>query len=251
MDLDLFDIDITVGTPAVPLDGSNGFFCSEDELLSEMDRFRIKQGVIRHVAGKEYSHSFGNSELEKFSSERLHKCMTLLPHHTGEVESGVRLINELADRNIRFVTLYPHSHHYNLSSHICGRLLQALAEAGIILLIEKNEVDYESIYDICSHIPELNVIILGAAYRQCRTLYPMFEYVDNVSVALSRFCGKEFIEDVVDKFGPERLIFSGSMPVYNPAAPLMSLVHADVSDDVKEMIAGGNILSMLGEIDES
>ncbi len=251
MDLDIFDIDVTLGTPAVPLDDSNGFFCSEQEILKEFDRFSIRQGAVRHIAGKEYSPVYGNAELEKLTSNRLEKCVTLLPQQTGEMKSGTILTRELSENRTRFAAVYPHTHHFHLSPHICGSLFHLLAEAGVTLLIEKNEIAYENIYEVCTEIPELHVIILGAAYRQGRTLYPLLEYLDNVSIALSGFCGKDFIEDVVDRFGPERLVFSSGLPVFNPASPLMALAYADISEDAKKMIAGDNIRSLMGGIDES
>jgi len=251
MDLDIFDLDIMLGIPAVPLDSENGYFESEDEIAGEMDRFAISRCAVRHIYGKEYSPLRGNERLDTLDPARIEKCYTLLPQYTGEMGNEDDILEYLKKRGVKFVAFYPLTHNYSFSAHTCGPLLGLLAETDIIVLIEKNEIEYEQVYEICRHLPELNLVILGIAYRDNREIYPLLTEVENVYIGISRFCGKGFIEDTVNRFGPQRLVFSSGMPVYTPGGPITSLVYSDISEDSKRMIAGNNIRSMLGEIDES
>lgn len=251
MDLDIFDVDIVLGTPSVPLDSENGYFASEGEIVDEMDRFSISRCAVRHIYGKEYSPLRSNEKLDALDPEHLKKCYTLLPQYTGEMGTEDEIMEYLGKGDVQFVTFYPITHNYPFSAHTLGPLLGLLAESDMIVLIEKDEIEYERMYEICRHLPELNLIILGIAYRDNREIYPLLTEVENVHIGISRFCGMGFIEDVVRRFGPQRLVFSSGMPVYTSGGPLTSLIYADISDDSKRMIAGNNIRSMLGEIDES
>ncbi|MFC1582482.1 hypothetical protein ACFL4W_02970 [Planctomycetota bacterium] len=252
MELDLLDINIALGTPAVPQDSENGFFRAEEEILAEMARFEIQRGVVRHVFGKEYTPVAGNQQLAGLESKALMRCDALLPHYTGEMGSfnDEEIIEKLQYQLVKFVTFYPETHKYHFSSHTCGALLHGLSEAGMVVLMEKDEIEYERVHEICTHIPELHLILMNIAYRDNRDIYPLLEETENLCIGISRFCGKDFIEDVSRKFGPERLVFGSNMPIYTAGGPLTSLVYADISEDAKRMIAGNNVRSMLGEIDE-
>jgi hypothetical protein len=251
MELPLVDVDIALGTPAVPQDAENGYFRTEGEVLAAMDRFGISRGVVRHVFSREYAPGPGNELLDRMESRRLLKCYTLLPAHTGEMGPEDKLVEHLAYRMVRFVTFYPETHHYHFTTHTCGGLLGRLADAEIVVLLDKEQVDYERMYEICRHIPELHLVLTGVAYRDNRDIYPLLADVDNVYIATARFCGMGFIEDMVNRFGPQRLVFSSGMPIYSPGGPITALAYAAIPDDAKRMIAGNNLLSLLGAIDES
>jgi len=250
MHLDVFDANIVFGRFSV-LPAYGVCFTEEEELLAAMSRFSISRGIVRHAYGRDYHPAAGNERLAGLRSDRVEKCFALLPHYTGEMGSAEEIVDHLKSRMIRFVTFYPATHNYFFSSHTCGALLGLLAEEEIVILLEQEEVEYERVYEVCRHIPELHVVLLGAAYRDNRYIYPLLEEVENVYVGLSRFCGAGFIEDVVKRFGPHRLVFGSNLPLYSPGGPLTALLYADISEDAKRMIAGNNLRSLLGEIDES
>ena len=251
MNLDLFDADIMLGMPSVPPDRETGFFADEEDITREMSRFSISRAVVRHVHGREYSPVYGNRKLDSIQSESIEKCYTVLPPYTEEMGSENDIVERITSGGARFVTFFPMTHHYFFSTHTCGSLLGLLAEAEIIVLIDNSEVDYERLYEICSSLPEIHIIVLGIDYRDNREVYLLLRETDNIYIGTSRFCGKGFIEDVAGKFGPQRLVFSSAMPLCSPGGPIASLVYADICPDSKKMIAGNTMRFMLGEIHES
>ena len=74
------------------------------------------------------------------------------------------------------------------------------------------------------------------------------ERYDNFAVDTSRYELDGGIESIVETYGPERLLFGTQFPETPPGAALLTLLHADISDEDRALIAGGNLARMLEEV---
>jgi predicted TIM-barrel fold metal-dependent hydrolase len=64
-------------------------------------------------------------------------------------------------------------------------------------------------------------------------------------VEISGYQGYQAIEAVVGRFGPERLLFGTNIPTFSPGGAIAAVTYADISDDAKSLIAGGNLRRLL------
>ena len=56
------------------------------------------------------------------------------------------------------------------------------------------------------------------------------------------------VEELVGRFGAQRLIFGAYMPVHDPNATMMQVTHARIPDADKARTARGSLAVLLGEV---
>ena len=74
---------------------------------------------------------------------------------------------------------------------------------------------------------------------------------DNLYLDISYFQLNRAIEVVAEKFGAERMIFGTGMPVFDPRLPITGLVFSQLNDKEKALVASGNLMRLIGQIDFS
>jgi predicted TIM-barrel fold metal-dependent hydrolase len=150
---------------------------------------------------------------------------------------------------VKAVRMYPTKdfHSFSLAEWSCGKLFAALEEARVPLMLDIEIVWWESIQAILENHPCLPVVATNVSYRHNRFTYPLFERYDNIYVETSRYFGAGNFEDVVDRFGPRRILFGSNMPQFTGTAAVSMLTYADIPKKAKEAIAGGTLRKLLKE----
>ena len=96
--------------------------------------------------------------------------------------------------------------------------------------------------------PELRLVLTDFAYRINRDLYPRLAAYNHLYVETSGLQQHAGIQDVCERFGPERLLFGSRLPTFCAGAAIHALNHAGIEDDARELIGGGNLRRLLGEV---
>jgi len=78
----------------------------------------------------------------------------------------------------------------------------------------------------------------------CRLL----EDCANLHLELHNLVNGLGIEDIVERFGPERLVYGSYAPVRQPGAAQMAVAYSRLSDDAKRQIAGDNLRRLLSKV---
>jgi predicted TIM-barrel fold metal-dependent hydrolase len=242
-----FDCNCCVGRVAYPLlhdiSGTEG-------LIREMDTAGVEEALVFHTVARDSDPVTGNRMLldEIAGNDRLHPVWVVLPHHTGEMPVPGELLKDIAENGVRAVRMYPtgNSQGFSLADWNAGALLGALAEAAVPLMLDIEIAGWESVADILKRYTTLPLIVVDANYRHNRFSYPLFEQYDNFHLELSRHFGAGIIEDIVARFGSERLLFGTNMPQYTGSAAVSLLTYSEVSRADKENIAGDNLRRLLG-----
>lgn len=69
---------------------------------------------------------------------------------------------------------------------------------------------------------------------------------DNIILDTTSSCTEVgMIEDVVKSVGPERIVFGSDMPLLNPITQLAKIKTANISEEAKRLILGGNMRRIL------
>ncbi|HUT34231.1 MAG TPA: amidohydrolase family protein [Planctomycetota bacterium] len=246
--VDFFDVNCTIGRAATP--PRHGPRTTE-ELLAAMDRAGIGRALVCHSLSLEAHPNVGNAAVirETAGHTRLVPCWAALPPTTPEAPSPQDLLQAMGEAGVRAVRLCPSAgrHQFPLTSADASRLLAALAERRVPVLLDGAEATWEQVEATAKAHPRLPLILLGVGYRSIRALYPILEAVENVLVEISLYqvCGG--LREGVGRFGPRRFLFGTSLPRFEPGCAVASVVYADVSDDAKALIAGGNLDALLRE----
>jgi hypothetical protein len=248
-DLRLFDANCMLGRIIAP---KEGFPLSVEELLSVMDDFQIAEALVYHAMSKEYHPRDGNRVLldEIAGTGRLHPTWVVMPSHTGEFPPEDRLVQEMLAAGVRAARVFPHadSHNFSLSPWVCEKLLGSLERSRIPLFVDQEQIDWDTVHELCQRYAGLPLVLTNVGYRVNRFLYPLWQEFRNLHVELSSYCGHRGIEEVVERFGAERLLFGTRLPYFTPGSAIGMLSYAAISDADRKRIAGGNLRNLLQQV---
>jgi len=220
-------------------------------LKREMAVAGIQRALVSHALARAGDPVLGNSRLmaEIVGEADLKPVWYLLPHHTGEMPSPGRLVEEMKAGGVRAARMDPgRTHHsFSIAEWCVGGILEALEGARLPLILDADIVTWQEVRDILDRHVGLPLIMANCSYRHNRFLYPLFERYPNLFVEISRFLGAGAIEDVVRRFGARPLLFGTNMPHYTGTAAVGRLAYAEIGRPDKEAIAGGNLAAILGE----
>lgn len=211
------------------------------ELLLEMDRFGIRRALASHFAGFEYDAIEGNRALARILDERFVPAWTATNEQTS--------ISDLESRSPKAVRLWFGIRHHNFSSApwCSGELMGYLQDAGILTVISRPEIEWDSMAALLENYPRLKVLVLDTGYRADRYLFPLLRRYPQLYFDSSMYFAHRQLESYLETFGPDRIVFGSRLPLYTPAAALMVLGTARVPDSVRLAVAGGNLRRLLGE----
>ncbi|MCD6217439.1 amidohydrolase family protein [bacterium] len=243
--MQFIDANCCIGKLSVPLPG---YIDNAKELAKVMKQAGIDGALVYHISSKEYSPTYGNNWIldEVADYGNLYPCWAVMPHHTGEMPPPVEIVESMLENGVRTVRVFPKTHNWSLSEWSCGTLLSVLQERSIPLFIDYNETSVDQIYGLCKQHTGLAVVLTGAPFRFSRLIYALLSETSNLYLDTSMFQLHGGIEDVCAKFSARRLLFGTSIPLFNPEPSVMAVQYAGISDEEKSMIAGGNLLKLLG-----
>jgi hypothetical protein len=249
--LKLFDANCMLGIAP----GDQGIsFDTMKELETYRNRFGISEVLVYAAMAKYYNPIEGNAHLHTLigSAENVHTCYVVLPSGTGEFPMGKTLNRLLLDNRASAVRMCPNTHDYEISLWNCSNLYEILEELRMPLFLDfdlqhwSDRVPWDAIYELCSHYPSLPVVLtrIGCGYN--RNLFNLMDRCENLHFEISYFAANLGIETVARRFGADRMLFGTDAPIHTPSCPIGMLVYSDLSDDEKQMIAGGTLKNLIG-----
>ena len=247
--LDFFDCNVTLGKIKTPMPGG---VLDADRLLAEMDRYGVHEALFYHVFAKRNAPARGNAMAVKAAarSDRLHPCWVLLPPATRELPPLETLEGQMKHAGVRAVRIAPDAgnHMFSLAKVVCGVLFTWLARLRIPLFVELGPVPWQDVDTLLDTYPGLRLVLTDVTYRVNRELYPRLIAYPELFVetsGLEQHCG---IQDLCERFGPERMLFGSRMPWLCAGAAKHAIETAGISDEAKRLIAGDNLRRLLGEV---
>jgi len=245
-ELGLFDSNCMLGRIIAP---KPGFPLSVESLLEVMDDFEIAEALVYHSMSKEYHPAEGNEVLmdEIARIDRLHAMWVVMPSQTGEFPDEEQLVDRMLARNVKAARVFPHPdrHNFSLRHWVCEQLLRSLEGKRIPLVVDQEDLDWDTVYEVCHRYPMLPLVLTNVGYRVNRFLYPLLERFGNLHVELSNYCGHGGIEDLVKRFGAERFLFGTRLPYFTPGSAIAMLSYAGIGESERKLIAGDNLRNLL------
>ena len=258
--LNYFDSFVTVGKPRI---GQRAGIYTIAEIEAELRYFHITEALILHRFSFEDHPTGGNEEVLKITSgkKNLHPVWVLLPEQTREmpsVESRTarpfdgpppeQLVSRMLARGVKAARVYPKTHHWSLAEWSAGGLLRALEAHRIPLSIHLDETDWKEIQDLAERHPGLPIIITGALYRTARLIYPLFKRHPNLYLEIAGYQIHRGLEGATEAVGARQFLFGSRLPEFTPAAAIMMINYARISDEDRRLIAGDNLRRILSEV---
>ena len=243
--LTFFDCNAMIGRLAVPPRAAPE---SLDSLIEEMRWCGIERALVTHALAREYHPAVGNRALAEALAghQGLYPCFVMLPLETGELPPPADLRAQMKETGAQAARVFPGHHNYSLHPRCCARLLGWLEEEGIPLFVDLPETKWDDVAAVCRDFPGLDLILMRVGYRIDREAYPLLERHPRLRLETSYYQPHRGVEEIVENFGAERLLFGTGYPFFAPGGPLAALNYAEVSPEDKALIAGGNLSRLLG-----
>jgi len=113
----------------------------------------------------------------------------------------------------------------------------------------RDNADYEYVVDILAQFPNLTMVLFhNENWPNARKWFPLFMEYPNLYAGLSDLIWMGGIEAFVSRFGHRRLLYSSRYPEKYYGSSKLSLLRADIDEEAKVEIAGGNLARLLGGI---
>ena len=101
---------------------------------------------------------------------------------------------------------------------------------------------------MCRQYPDVPFILLRHGDRRTHTIFPILRQLNNVYFEIGTMCDYVEIEQIVSRFGSERLLFGSGLPMFEPSGPLGMVHYALISQEDRENIAHRNFERLEGDI---
>lgn len=247
--LGFLDVNLWLGRPRSP-EFASGFDLST--LQGRLARYGIQGGVVSHLMTISYSPALGNEQLlNALEGTGLWAGITLVPEVFEDEQAGCRYLDNVITKGARLARLFPKTHNFSLRSWCASALLRALADRRLPLAIWHTETSWEEIRALCEAYSELPVIVEGTPQKILyynRIFYPLLAQCANLRLELHNLVNYLGLEDIVARFGAQRLLFGSFMPIYDPNATLMQVTHARISEEDKALIARQNLEELVAGV---
>ncbi|NMB96801.1 MAG: amidohydrolase family protein [Clostridiaceae bacterium] len=234
------DINTMIG----PWPSCSIMFTEYEDLLKEMDNYRISTAVA--FSSLALSNPMeGNKHIKSISDKsagRIKPCYILDSNlDSSEMPPAEVLFEELKKDRPGAVKLYPKRNNFILDSFYCGELLDILDQLAMPVIFDSDEVPpFAELPKLAKQYPNIKFIILRHGFRESRILIPLIKKLNNVYFDTSIIIDTGLIEEIVSKYGSDKLLYGSGMPFYVPAGSLALILYARIPDSEKEKIFHGN-----------
>ncbi len=100
---------------------------------------------------------------------------------------------------------------------------------------------------VLHEFPMLTLIITEHDLED-RCFRPLLEKYEHLYIDISRYELDGGIADLCCKYGPHRLLFGTGFPKNYIGGSVLTLLHADITEEAKRAIAGDNLRRLLGGV---
>jgi predicted TIM-barrel fold metal-dependent hydrolase len=253
-----FDCGAMAGRHPVPRAGR---VASPEELLREMDRFRIEQSLFSAYRFEaEATEAMNRATFAAArNSSRLVPCgvMTGAPSRIGRtlaqeandlIASGARAIRMVPSEG-------PSASPLTLRRFALDPLLDRIQRSATPLLIDAAEFHtaqgaatsaFEQIAAMAAGFPRLPIVLLQPKYNAQADLIAVLRRYRNVYCTIPLLGLFREMESLAAIAGADRLLFGAYLPNSDPALPIGMITYSKLPVREREMIAGGNLRRLLG-----
>ena len=248
-----FDCNLSYGRPPVPPLRS----CADTEaLVREMDWVGIDKALVTSAQQRYDDPIDGNAQVLRdcAGNDRLQPAWVLMPHQTGEFPGPDALPGVLAGKGVRALWAWPSRCRFSLDANTFGPTLEVLSERRIPLFLSVEEqshglTGWPLMADILAQFPKLTLVAADQnCWGQDRFYRPLVEKYERFYFDVYEYELAGGYEDYTSRYGPDRMLFATGYPVNTMGGAVLTLMHADIRQEYREAIAGGNFARLLEEV---
>ncbi len=225
---------------------------TREECLGSLARLDIAAGLVRTLPDAMETDAVVPNALlfaACVGHPELVPCPIALPAAAGEVAPEPDQIDAFIRQGAGAALIRPVRDDWTFAFWVCDPLLVAMQERRLPLFCAAGYVTFEQTAQIAERYPKLPIILAEVGYRSQRTIVPLLQTFRNVHLSIgNNWTIHRGIEDLVDKVGPEQLLFGTGFPVSEPMMAITQLVYAEIPDEHKQAVGAGNVERLLAGV---
>ena len=217
-----------------------------NELTGHMERAGISGGLV-HKTIKEAILANNSLADDIKNKDNLKGVWLILPSCTGEIPLPHDLPKAMKQNNIGAITVNPKAHKYLPRKIALGDYMEMAQERKIPVLFNTSRgITLEQIDDIMQDFPNLTVILTYAhEWPNDRFLRPFLDAYPNLCLDMAYVMTDNWLNDMLKRYAAERILFGSGFPIAYIGAHMLVIKHAEISEEAKIKIAGGNLKKLL------
>jgi uncharacterized protein len=234
----------------------NGYRLGVEELLASMASNGIDKGVIAPVQPKSYRLEPENDavavEQARYSDRLIGFCRV-------DPRQGKDAITELRRCVLRLglkgLLMHPMEEGYTINDRPAVRLAKEAGSLGVPVIVAAGypwvahaqqirsvAEQAEATTIVMSHGGQINISGLAQA-----DAFLAMQACDNLCVGTNGVYRQDFLEECVEAFGPERVLFASMAPVFDQGFELDRVRSIRMEESQRRSVLGENMVRVLGE----
>lgn len=223
-------------------------------LVRTLDRFKIDQVAVTSTMGVFLEREDGNRHTAKVMEEAPSRVIGFATVSPVDEKKACSQLARWYTAGMKGVRLFPQHHRYRLDDDpFLADILKMAEILELPVLIPIRLIanwslpvmDVREIEPIVKRYPRVQFIIGGVNYGEFRDTMAILRRHENVGIETSCLQFVRGVKTLVDKIGAERVYLGTGLPLQYPAPGLAKVEHAEIGDDAKELILGGNAERLL------
>lgn len=218
---------------------------SADDCLRAMAKVRVYRALVRTEPDLMAVDAILANDLLLEACEGcdgLVPCPIVLPATGGDVPPETDQVDHLIRCGAGAAMVRPSQDDWQWLPFVYAPLMNALSERRLPLFCIERHVSLGQVAELAGRYPELPIIVANVGYRAQRTLLPLLATYRNVHLSLgSSWTIHRGIEQMVERLGPEQLLFGTGFPAAEPMMAITQLMYAEISEEARALIGAGNL----------
>lgn len=235
---------------------------SVNDIRGLMDRTNTHGVLLTPMAGLFYKDTLSAvsemmKELNQSGYENMWPIAVINPMFPGWQDDLSIMVDEWGCVAVR---LFPNYHAYTLpDTHIADFLIEVQnRDLPLIISVRMEDerlhhwtmrvepVSYLDITWLLRSYPEIRTVLCGLNPTELDLIIDIVSTHPNAYVNTSIRMPQFYMEEMVSRMGPERIVFGTAMPLNYPESHLFQLKNAHISEDARQNILCNNASSIFG-----
>jgi predicted TIM-barrel fold metal-dependent hydrolase len=231
----------------------NGYSLSMEELIDSMDELGIQQAVICPVQPFTYHLETENDRIADSIAKNRNRLVGFCRVDPRQGKAALEELKRSHGLGLRGLLLHPWEEGYPVNSTDCVKLAALAAEIGIPILVEAGYpwVSHASqSADLCYQVPQATVMLshggqLNISGMARADVLAALAKHSNLLIQTSGVYRQDFLEEVIERFGVNRVIFGSTFPVMDQRLELQRVKNLRLGSGDKAEILSRNILRLI------
>lgn len=220
-----------------------------EELIKELNHCSISGALVASTLSLSYDAMYSNLELSNSLKPypNLFAIWNVLPHHTNECLPPAQLKQKMTEHNVRAVTIHPSSNGWDWSAQSSQELMKYLNDNKIFTITTVSEIGgWKELNEFLGRYKSIPLLVSGISWGEQRYAIGLLKDHPNMHISFDRLQINEGLEFLYKRGHINQLIFATDAPTMSVGAHRTYIDYADIPDDAKAKIAGGNLARLLG-----